>query len=797
MFYNYFKIAIRSVLKDRLFTALNVIGLSLGVAASILILLNAKHEYSYDDFHEDSESLYRVQYDAYHEGKLLFKSATAFPLLADVLKDEFPEVEETTRLFLSYGGSTVRTSENTVRAEHVFFAEPSFFELFSFPVIKGSAKALAESKMAIISEKMAETLFGTSDAIGKKIIVDRAIEVEVGGVAKNAENSHFKFDVLVSYPTGVNIWGQDFTDSFGWYYFYVYLRLNEGADPESVESKFPALVEKYGGEDGLKSTSLSLQSVQDIHLHSDLLHEVKPNGDVLNSSLMLIAGIAILFIAWLNYVNLSISKRLSRAHEAGVRKVLGAGRIQLMKQFVLESFIFSFLAIALAVLLVDLSLPVFNSLSNQQLEFSIPENTVFIAGFFIVVVVGTLISGIYPGILLSRFSITDVFKGSANNFRGLFIRRLFVVLQFTISSILIAGTLIIYQQMDFIRTKDLGVDVDNTLIISAPVVTESDSSYQAGLSGFKNAVNGLASVKGVSTSSEIPGGIVHYWAQPAVNPKTRQSARLYVVDVDPGYLNAYKHRLVAGRYFSDNVDESQKLVLTKKAAAVYGFSSPEAAIGQEIYIEDYDTCTVIGVVEDYHQQGLQEGYFPVAFYCDPDFHLFYSIKVDPGQVHGTIAGIHEAYKEFFPENPFNYFFLDSYYNRQYQSDTAFGRIFLIFSVLTIVVACMGLFGLSFFTVSRKTKEIGIRKVLGADSFIIFSWLSKEFLSFIIIANGIALPVVWFVMNRWLENFAFHIEISTTTFLMVVLLTLFIALITVSYHVVKASNENPVSSLKSD
>lgn len=798
MFKNYILTTLRNISRRKGFSILNVLGLSIGLAASLLIMQYVKDEFSYDDFHANKEDIYRVQYDRYRDNELVLQCATTFPKVAPALRADYPEVQKACRLYLRYGGGVIRYDDIQMKEDNIFTVDQSFFDIFSYPLLKGDREtALKEPNTAVVEEETARKYFGDADPLGKRIKFGNREEYEITGVIRSPENSHLKFSFLLSYPTLVKLFGPDVEQAWGWYDFYTYIQLSPGADPKALEAKFPSFIKKYGAEGDDKRIKFSLQRLTDIHLNSDLLQEARVNGNGRSVYFLSIIAFFILVIAWVNYINLATARAVERAKEVGVRKAIGAGRGQLIGQFIAEALIVNFGAVITAVALMSATIPLFNALSGKVLTTSILMDPTLWYTAAILFMAGSVLSGLYPAFVLSSYQPARVLKGSMKGtHEGMLLRKMLVVMQFVASVALIAGTLIVYRQLQFMQNRDLGVDIDQVLVIHAPGVTDS-STYVSQLRSFKSEVQRHPNVQSFTASSEVPGNLI-YWTNGGKRIGGDQelpSIVMYRVGIDHDFFNTYKNKVLAGRVFSEDFTaDTSNVILNRKAIEVLGFDTPENAVGGQIKIGN-DTLTVVGVVENYHQEGLKSNFRQTAFHLLPENHSYYSVKVEAKDVDQTLAYIKEKYSQQFPENPFDYFFLDTFFQRQYQTDRQFGQVFGFFALLAIFVASLGLFGLASFTASQRTKEIGIRKVLGSTVPNIFLLLSKDFLKLVIIANVIAIPLVVYFMNKWLHTFAFRINIGYWIFLVSAVLTLFIALITVSFQSIRAAMANPVKSLR--
>jgi putative ABC transport system permease protein len=624
-------------------------------------------------------------------------------------------------------------------------------------------------------------------------------EYEITGIMESPENSHLKFSFLLSYPTLTTLWGKSFEEAWGWYDFYTYVLLKPGADPKALEAKFPDFIANYGErENERERTRFVLQPLQEIHLCSDLIQEARVNGNGDAVYFLMVIALFILVIAWVNYVNLATARAVERAKEVGIRKSIGANKIQLIVQFIGEAIVINFAAAVLGLALLSAAIPFFNELANKELTYSIFSDTNLwysLAGLF---VLGSVFSGLYPAFVLSSYQPARVLKGSMKGSReGIFLRKSLVVIQFVFSMALITGTIIVYQQLQFMQNRNLGINIDQTVVINAPGYLSVDSLYGKYLHAYRNEIESHPDIKNFTAVSEVPGNLI-FWTTGAKRVGADESERnqMYIMGVDYEFFNTFGNTFLAGRgYGQEFTGDSSSVILNRKAVEIFNLKSAENALGQKIQIGG-DTMEVVGVVENYHQEGLKQDFRPTAFRLQRDARSYFCVKMQTEKLGQTMAFLKEHYATIFPNNPFDYFFLDTFFNRQYQNERQFGSVFGFFAGLAIIVACLGLSGLASFTAVQRTKEIGIRKVLGSSVSKIFLLLSKDFLKLVVIANVIAVPIIWVVMDKWwLNSFTFRIEIGAAVFILSALVTTFIALATVSYQSIAAAITNPVKSLR--
>ncbi|MEM9297298.1 MAG: ABC transporter permease [Bacteroidota bacterium] len=804
MISSYLKSALRNFFKYRLFTLLNVFGLSLGLAASLLILVYVKYEKSYDTFHSQSQNIYRIQYNTIQNGIKTVECAAAVPAVGPALKDNFPEVKQFTRLFPVSGVVSYDSPDKgfiSFREEKMQVADPAVFEIFDFKLIRGNPEAALEgSNKVVLSEEATRKYFGDTDPIRESIQWDGDSEFEITGVFEAVpKNSHVKFDFLFSYQTLNDQTDNSSETSWGWYDFNTYVLLEEGADIVELQTKWDNYLAKEREESWTKynySQEFILRPLLDIHLYSDLLQESEPNeqGDGDSVYFLTIIAFFILIIAWVNYINLSTARSFDRANEVGVRKVMGAQKGQLMYQFLSESFLINLFAVLIALIVVRAFWPYFVDITGRMIPLSYFLDLQFFLTVVVLSVLGAVLSGFYPAVVLSSFKPVAVLKGkSSKGSSGNLTRQSLVVFQFIASVFLISGTAVVYQQLTFMQSRDLGIDIKKTLVIEAPGIV--DSLYDQNLAGFKVEASRISSVKAITASTNVPGdeifwtrGIKRFQGGPESN------ITVYNVGIDTEYIPIFDLKLLAGRNFSkDFTNDDERVILNESLAKALEYKAPEDAIGQKVRLGG-DTVEIAGVLADYHQMSLKSEVAPLVFRLTT-FNSFYSFKIETNNYQELLAEIQKPWDEFFPGNPVDYFFLDSFFSKQYESDEQFGTVFRSFSLLALFVSGLGLFGLASFLTLMRTKEIGIRKVLGSSVSSIVVLLSKDFLVLVVIANIIAWPLSWYVMDRWLSTFAYRIDISPLIFLISGFGVLIIAFLSVGFQTLKAALISPALTLK--
>jgi len=703
-----------------------------------------------------------------------------------------------------YSDLTVEQPESagnivSLNQDKVFYAEASFLRMFSFPFAAGASEtALEEPYTAVLSASAARKYFGDDDPMGKAIKVTNNLGVQVytiTGVCEDVPaNSHIKFELLLSYATLVRAEG-DAAYTWGWNAFNTYLLLAQTADAKSLEAKFPDIADKYNAHAKDFRRQFLLQPIRDIHLHSHLRWEPEVNGDAETVYFLGLVAVLILVVAWVNYINLSTARSLMRAKEVGVRKVLGSRRTQLIRQFLCESAFFNILALILALIIVEITLPYFNRITEKPLSLSLLKGAWFPMALSLIA--GSALSGMYPAFILSSFNPVAVLKGAFNrSAKGVRMRKYLVAVQFAISIVLIAVTITVYRQINYMRTQNLRFDIERTVVVTVPQI-QGDFGTRA--ERFRNELLKYPAVRAVTLSATIPGKEYSNTASGIrpLNSNPEDGKRCFFIDVDHDYFDFYGIELLAGRTFSDDYGTDGGAILMNEAAArLFGYTNPEQAVQQKILLGGLgdQIRETIGVIRDYHHKSLRYGVDPIIFSLSSRGNYF-SIRIDGHDIDGTCRMIGDTWNDVLPGKPFEYFFLDSFFDSQYKADRQFGKVFGLFAALAILVSCLGLISLVSYAAETRTKEIGIRKTLGASVPGIVLLLTKDFLQWIILANIIAWPAAYAVTNAWLQNFAHRTDIGWITFLFTGVLTLGIALFTVSYQAVSAARARPAESLR--
>ncbi len=795
MFKNHFKIALRALMRAKSYTALNVFGLAVGLTCVSLIAAWSFDELSFDRFHQKHERIYRVVGQVKTDSET-FDQAVTSPPMAQALVQDFPEIENAVRLDMN--DCIVRNGDVQFEEDGVLMADQSFFEIFDYPLVQGEiATALSAPYSVVLTESIAKKYFGDENPVGQNITLfqydpeGRGAPYQITGiVADPPENAHFSFTMLGSFKT-IETASPRMAQSWFDNGFFTYLLLKDGANASALEQKLPQFAERYMGEKMREYKmfyTYSLQSLADVYLHSNLRYEIGATGSMNTVYIFVTVGVFILLIACINYMNLATARSLGRAREVGVKKVLGAERSQLVRQFLVESTLVAMVSFVLALFFTELLQSPFFELTGKQLDrvFSM-ELLLLISG--ITLFIGVL-SGLYPAFFISRFAAAAVLKGSFKTSKaGVFMRESLVIVQFAIAIVLLSGVAVVKSQMDFIKSKDLGFDKDALLLLKVNGFAEVQNEFQP----FKNALLADPAISGVTRSRGlIAGGLGNVLIETVDGEGRPVSSSIYRLQVDPDFLDVYKIELLAGRDLTE-ADSMGAYIVNESAVQAFGWGEPQNAPGKP-FARDRPGA-VIGVVQDFHFNSLQQSIAPMEFHLTrPNAFSRISIRLETANLAETVAFVEQTWREHFPAALFQHSFFDQRLENQYRQEKLFGDIFSAFVIISLTIACLGLLGLSAFAAEQRTKEIGVRKTLGATVPNVIALLSKDFAKLVLLANIIALPVAWFAMNGWLENFAYRVEMSWWVFAAAGGAALFIALLTVSTQAVRAALVNPVESL---
>lgn len=792
MFKNYLKIAWRNLWRNKVFSFINVMGLTIGLTACFFIFLYVHFELSYDKFHSKGDRIYRVICDIKTPSEMIKSGSTPWTFGPNMQHD-FPEVEAFTRL--NRANLLVKKGNLSFQEEHSMFADSSIFRVFDFKLIYGNpATALRDVNAVVLSKTAAKKYFGNTDPVGQTVqLTGELVPVTVTGVMEDMpQNSLIKADMLVSMSFLVSR-NPRLDDSWGNFGATTFLLLKPNTDAAALAAKFPDFIERHNGDERRKAKMLYtvlLQPLEQIYLHSD--RSSFENGSITNVYIFSVIAIFVLFIACINFINLTTARSVERAKEIGVRKVVGATRAELIRQFIGECVLLCLMAFVFTIILFAVLLPSFNLLAGKTISTGLFANAWYIGALLAAAIGIGLLAGVYPALVLSSFKPVTVLKGRfSTGTRGIFLRKGLVVTQFAISIALITGTIVVYLQMHYIHSKDLGFNKDQVLVID----THGDPAKHT----FRTSIEDIPKVNSVTISSGIPGGETNGAYSEIQNKQgDMQVANLDLYSVDYNFLQQYKMKIVAGRGFSRDYgsDSAHALVINEAAAKLFGYATPDEAIGRG-YRQWGHEGTIIGVVKDFHFRSLQQDIKPLTIRMEPQDCEVVSVNVAPGDLSGTIAAIERKWKTLIPNRPFSYYFLDEFFDRQYRAEERFGKLFFDFALLAIIISCLGLLGLASYSAIQRTREIGIRKVMGASVTDIVNLLSKEFLKLVLISFVIATPVAWYFMHKWLQEFAYRISIGWWVFAVSGIIAGIIAIGTISYQALKAALADPVKSMRAE
>jgi len=815
MLKNYIKIAVRNLRKNPGYSFINIFGLALGMGICILILLYVQHELSYDKYHDNSDRIVRVSRAWFNQdGEISLHLGHAAPPFGPLLEEDFQDnIQEMVR-FLEVS-PLLRYEENAFVEDRFFFADPEVFSMFSWKLIKGDpANALKNPDGLVVTERMAKKYFGDEDPIGKAIefqLGSNILPLQVTGVAENIPgNSHFRFDFLASMEPVVQFYGgqEAFMQNYGSNNFATYLLLPEGYNYKQLQEQIPAFIDRHLSTDDTHirsdgkpvsasdGTMLFLQPLTDIHLHSNLDSEIEANSRIEYVYIYGAIAFFILIIACINFMNLSTARSVKRAVEVGLRKVIGANRGSLIRQFIGESVVMALISLIFAILLVELMLPFVNGFIGSNLELNLFQNFDHLSGLLGIVLFVGLVAGSYPAFFLSGFQPASVLKGSfkAGKIHERF-RSVLVIMQFAISIALISCMIIVYSQLDFMRTKDLGFDKENVAVL--PVSEQITSNYEI----IRERLLSHPGILNVSLASRVPSGrlLDSQGTRAEVNGELQDiNFRIADIHISHDFLETFDISLVAGRNFDINLasDSTGAFILNETAVETIGWQSPLDAIDKQ-FLYGGRRGRVIGVVNDFNFESLHQSIAPIVFLIPDDRINNVAIKIRDKSRQEVLDFLEEQWAGLRPGYPFTYFFVQDNFDEQYNSEEKLGILFGFFSLLAVIIAALGLFGLASFTVQQRIKEIGIRKVLGATVSQIVWLLSTRFTLLVTLAIAIATPVAWYAMSQWLADFAYRIEMGPGIFAIAGGAALVIALFTVSWQSVRAAVSNPVDSLRSE
>jgi putative ABC transport system permease protein len=789
MLKSYFLVALRSLRRNKLHSSINIIGLAIGMTCCMVITLFVQFELSYDRQNKDADRIYRMGVDLQANKWAI----SAFPIGA-LLKDNFPEIEKFTRI-KPVETFVLNTANETKNKEKVFYADSSVFDVLDIQLLKGDpTTALAEVNSMVITEDRARTYFGNEDPIGKTLtLTNEKRDFKITGIFKPLpSNSHVHMNLMAS------------SDSFqpmradskdGWNYLtnhYTYLVLPKGIDQPEFEKKISSFMDKYEDRAADDKNALRIQPLTSIHLHSNRGLEVEANGNMNTVYILSAIAFFILIIACINFMNLTTAQSLKRAREVGIRKVVGSKKSQLIFQFLSESVVISCIALALAIVLLVSIIPTFNTISGKEIILNPIENGYVVLFFLGITFFVGVFAGTYPAFFLSSFKPTSVLKGNfVGNFKGQFLRKGLVVFQFAIAFVIMVGTYVVYDQLDFMLNKNMGFDREQTLVIQMPRDSVGDVMV-------KNEMAQLAAVKSTTRMLEVPGRMVRTTGIWYEGSPENKAENVYVFSGDADLVSTMNMTMLKGEFFRTETKQFYKeFVINETAVKHFGWKMDEA-VGKlmEFGERGKEPGKVIGVIKDFHFKHLHDAIDPLVMYLEPGFEgCFLALKLKSNNMKESVAAVEQKWKKILPQYEFQYQFLDESFDKLFDQEKRLGQLFGIFSGLAIFISCLGLFGLASFTMEQNRKSVAVRKVLGASVSNIVMMMSKDFLKLVLIGMALAGPIAYFAMSKWLQGFAYNVGFGWIVFLYAVLIGVLVAFLTVSYHSLKAALSNPVNSLK--
>ncbi|MBT4333570.1 MAG: FtsX-like permease family protein [Candidatus Cloacimonetes bacterium] len=800
MFKNYIKIAYRNILKQKTYSAINIFGLALGLTACILVGLYIYQDFNYDNYHANGENIYRVSIEMVTPDDTFNFAQTPAPV-APSLKQNYPEINKISRIFFAKN-DLITYEKNKFYEEEIVFADEDFFKIFSYSTLQGNPNTfLQKDNSVVITKKIADKYFGTENPVGKILNYNSRIDLEVVGVVENVPiNSHFTFDMVVTYNSLIQLPQGRYLDQWGATFgSYTYVLMHPGTDLDKfVDKAGPFLTEKMETTDRVHE-SVILQPIKSIHMFSNLEDEINPNSSITYILILGSISLFILILACINFVNLTTARAVKRAREIGVRKVFGAFRLQLVRQFLGESIITTLIALAFAFVFVELFIPLFSQLIGTTLVYSLFDNPYIL----LIILAGSLIigilAGLYPAFVLTHFQPALVMKGATKQGKSssALLRKGLVLFQFSISIILIIFTILINKQINFMRNFDMGFEKEQIVVLKTPERMSRNSET------IKEEINAIPGVIESSTSLGIPlqnSGFGTNLSPYADSDEDEFSISVKMIDSE--YIDFYQIPLLVGRKLTetDEANYANVTVVNEATVKKLGFANNEDALGHNYTIGLSDgvkrfSPEIVGVIEDFHFNSLHEEVSPLLFMYWYFLFQEISIKISPQNVPETMKEIKLVWEKFYPEHPFVYSFLDEDIDKMYKAEARSFRVISTFSFLAIIIACMGLLGLTFYTTEQRRKEIGIRKILGASIPGIVRDISLEFLKLVVIANVIAWPISYFLVKKWLMNFPYKIDIGLDVFLLASGLALLISFVTIGYTVIRSAYSNPIDSIK--
>lgn len=798
MLKNYLKIAFRVFQRDRVYALINLLGLSSGLAISLLILVYVHFESSYESYNPNAERVARLTVDILNGETLIEQDCETFPPIGKRVKESIPEVEEFARAYL-LEEKVIRIGDEHFRESRIYGADPSFLDVMHYPLVYGSQKHIFENPHeAILTESTAQKYYGKSNVLGKTFYMP-AVDKEfiVTGVIKDSpSNTHLKFDMLISYHTMNTTFG-DNDNNWSGNNTFTYVLLNEASSLPVLAEKLVGLNAELKEEKKMRSERIISQGIEDIHLYSNKSFEPEVNGDATSTYYLFGVAILVLLLAIINYINLATAKSLDRAKEVGIRKVIGSSLSQLRIQFFTESGLINLLGGILALFFMLLFMERFKETANLPATFSFFDEALFWVAIVFILLISTLLSGIFPALILSSMKPIHVLKGKyTQSGSGLFMRKSLVVFQFAITLFLLTQTLTANRQIDFLRGIDLGVDIESAISVRAPQSEKAQNMYAE----FKDELLNNTEFKSAALSNSLPGRPVHELSTTTgvtlVGGDKDQNFNFYIYYIDHDFINTMDIELLSGKEFIDGINYENSVIVNVEAMKLWGLYDVEEAIGRQLNYWGRN-FNIIGVVDNFHNASAKSPYLPMIFKYEGEFSEFVTIKLNKGDKREQVALARNIYEDFFPNSPFEFFFIDEEFDKQFKADEQFKDVFSTLTVFAILIACMGLFGLASFSIAKRTKEIGIRKVLGASVNQIITLISKDFVILVSIGIVIATPLTYLLINTWLDRYSNRIDLSFTLFALPIIGLFLISILTVIFKTLKISHQNPIESLRDE
>ncbi|MFO8236606.1 MAG: ABC transporter permease [Bacteroidales bacterium] len=810
MLKNYIKTALRNIQKHKVLSMVNILGLTIGISATVLIGLYIHHEMSYDKFHRESDRIYRIERLGNWKGNDYHLPQTNH-LIAPTLTRSFPEIEDYVRIWK--GSGKFEDYKQNLFDEEYYLADNSIFDVFSFSLLRGNEKtALSEPNSIVLTEKMALKYFNTTDALGKNLpaeIIDSSIVLKVTGVMKEFPvNSHLQSDILLSYQTAHGLVGESILNRWIANYLYSYVLLKEGADIEALKAKFPGFIDKHMssayrqmmGDDVKPSYHLNfhLQPLERIYLYARLDYSIGPAGDINKLYSAGAIALLVLIIACINYINLSTAKSLTRAKEVGLRKTFGAFKRRVVFQFLSESVVLSFIAVLLSMIIIESIMPLYQNFLGKDIQIGYRDNPLILLVLLIFSVLVGILAGLYPSLYIAKFKPTTIlkrFEYSKSSGGSAFLRKVLVVFQFAISIALVVSVLTMNKQLNFMINKDLGFDKEQ--VVEVPV----NKTIRRNMESVKDELLNNPSIKSVSAAeSGFGGGQFGDRLFRKYGEDESENKVIFIREVDKDFIPTLGIEIIAGENFTrlHNAQENAGFILNEEAVRELGYNSSREAVGDQLLMEDMENNKkgkIVGVMKNFHYQSLQYEITPLIFTVDPLSYRAFYVKMDTQDHQETLEFVKKSLNDYSPNYSFDYAFVDETFEANYRKENRMKSLFMIFSILAIFIACMGLFGLATFMVEQKTKEVGIRKAMGSSTMGVITLLTSEFMKWVLISNAIAWPVAYIAMRSWLQNFAYQIDIYYGYFILASVISLLIAFVTVFYKAYSAATISPVKSLR--